>query len=149
MPKSLGGKGDGQNPEQLFAMGYAGEWRQRPFARVNSETDAHIACLLSAIQMVSSQLGKTAEARNAVVHTRVHLGKPKDMDGFGLEVEIQVEGVDQDLIDAGHAVGSSLSLKLIFLNCFLGVPIQSSSGTWRGGQRLEEGLVRSVTKIVR
>jgi hypothetical protein len=24
MPKSLGGKGDGQNPEQLFAMGYAG-----------------------------------------------------------------------------------------------------------------------------
>ena len=22
-PKSLGGKGDGQNPEQLFAMGYA------------------------------------------------------------------------------------------------------------------------------
>ena len=24
-PKSLGGKGDGQNPEQLFAMGYAGE----------------------------------------------------------------------------------------------------------------------------
>lgn len=24
MPKSLGGKGDGQNPEMLFAMGYAG-----------------------------------------------------------------------------------------------------------------------------
>ena len=23
MPKSLGGKGDGQNPEMLFAMGYA------------------------------------------------------------------------------------------------------------------------------
>lgn len=27
MPRSLGGKGDGQNPEQLFAMGYAGTWR--------------------------------------------------------------------------------------------------------------------------
>lgn len=25
LPKSLGGKGDGQNPEQLFAMGYAGK----------------------------------------------------------------------------------------------------------------------------
>ena len=25
MPRSLGGKGDGQNPEQLFAMGYAGQ----------------------------------------------------------------------------------------------------------------------------
>ena len=24
MPRSLGGKGDGQNPEMLFAMGYAG-----------------------------------------------------------------------------------------------------------------------------
>lgn len=24
MPRSLGGKGDGQNPEQLFAMGYSG-----------------------------------------------------------------------------------------------------------------------------
>ncbi len=25
MPRSLGGKGDGQNPEQLFAMGYSGK----------------------------------------------------------------------------------------------------------------------------
>lgn len=99
--------------------------------------------------MVSSQLGKTAEARNAVVHTQVHLGKPKDMDGFGLEVDIQVEGVDQDLIDAGHAVGGSSSLKFVFLNSLLGVPIQSSSETWRGGQRHEEGLVWSVIKIVR
>ncbi|KAF7796647.1 hypothetical protein EIP86_007829 [Pleurotus ostreatoroseus] len=74
MPRSLGGKGDGQNPEQLFAMGYAG------------------------------QQGKTDMARNAVVHTQVYLGKPKDMEGFGLEVEVQVEGIeDQALIDAGHA----------------------------------------------
>ena len=62
-----------------------------------------IACLLSAIQMVSGQMGKGDEARNAVVHTQVHLGKPKEMDGFGLEVEIQVEGVSQELLDAGHA----------------------------------------------
>jgi organic hydroperoxide reductase OsmC/OhrA len=26
MPRSLGGKGDGQNPEQLFAMGYSGAY---------------------------------------------------------------------------------------------------------------------------
>ncbi|KAI0346819.1 OsmC-like protein [Trametopsis cervina] len=84
MPRSLGGKGDGQNPEQLFAMGYS-------------------ACLLSAIQLASNKLGKTDEARNAVVHTQVHLGKPNGMDGYGLEVEIQVEGVSQDLVDAGHA----------------------------------------------
>lgn len=54
--------------------------------------------------MVSNQFGKTSEARNAVVHTQVYLGKPKEMDGFGLEVKIQVEGVDQELIDAGHEV---------------------------------------------
>ncbi|THH00764.1 hypothetical protein EW026_g1811 [Hermanssonia centrifuga] len=62
------------------------------------------ACFLSALQLVAGQQGKKEAARNAVVHTQVHLGKPNDMDGFGLEVEIQVEGVeDQALIDAGHA----------------------------------------------
>lgn len=44
--------------------------------------------------------------KNAVVHAQVHLGKPKDMDGFALEAEIQVEGVDQELIDAGHKVST-------------------------------------------
>ncbi|KAH9858472.1 OsmC-like protein [Lenzites betulinus] len=84
MPKSLGGKGDGQNPEQLFAVGYA-------------------ACFLSALQMVAGKTGKTDRARNAVVHTQVHLGQPEGMEGFGLQVDIQVEGVeDMELIQAGH-----------------------------------------------
>ncbi|KAI0829831.1 OsmC-like protein [Trametes gibbosa] len=84
MPKSLGGKGDGQNPEQLFAMGYA-------------------ACFLSALQMVAGQTGKTDQARNAVVHAQVHLGQPEGMEGFGLQVDIQIEGIeDMELIQAGH-----------------------------------------------
>ncbi|KAI0080597.1 OsmC-like protein [Panus rudis PR-1116 ss-1] len=84
MPRSLGGKWDGQNPEQLFAMGYA-------------------ACLLSALQLVAGQRGQFESAKNAAVHAQVHIGKPKDLDGFGLEVELQVEGIDdQELIDAGH-----------------------------------------------
>ncbi|KAI0745908.1 OsmC-like protein [Earliella scabrosa] len=84
MPRSLGGKGDGQNPEQLFAMGYA-------------------ACFLSALQMVAGQTGKTDRARNAMVHTQVHIGEPKDLGGFGLEVDIQVDGVDDsELIQAAH-----------------------------------------------
>ncbi|KAI0335140.1 OsmC-like protein [Cubamyces sp. BRFM 1775] len=84
MPRSLGGKGDGQNPEQLFAMGYA-------------------ACFLSALQMVAGQTGKTDKARNAVVHTQVHLGQPEGMEGFALQVDIQVEGIDDmELIQAGH-----------------------------------------------
>ncbi|KAJ3486430.1 hypothetical protein NLI96_g4240 [Meripilus lineatus] len=85
LPKSLGGKGDGQNPEQLFAMGYA-------------------SCFLGALQLVAGKMGKSDQARNAIVHTQVHIGKPNDMEGFGLEVEIKVEGIeDQALIDAGHA----------------------------------------------
>jgi len=84
MPRSLGGKGDGQNPEQLFAMGYA-------------------SCLLGAIQLVAGQQGKAEMAKNATVHAQVHMGKPNGLKGFGLEVEIQVEGIeDQALIDAGH-----------------------------------------------
>ncbi|KAH9941161.1 OsmC-like protein [Epithele typhae] len=84
MPKSLGGKGDGQNPEQLLAMGYA-------------------ACFLSALQMVSGQMGRKEAAMNAVIRTQVHIGQPKEMEGFGLRVDIQVEGIqDDELIQAAH-----------------------------------------------
>ncbi|KAI1795612.1 OsmC-like protein [Ganoderma leucocontextum] len=84
MPKSLGGKGDGQNPEQLFAMGYA-------------------ACFLNALQMVAGRTGKVDVARNATVHAQVHIGQPEGNEGFALQVDIQVEGVeDVDLIEAGH-----------------------------------------------
>ncbi|KAG6812702.1 hypothetical protein H0H92_001204 [Tricholoma furcatifolium] len=80
-PKELGGSGKGENPEQLFAMGYA-------------------SCLLGAIQLVAGRMGK--DASNAVVHTSVHLGEPKELGGFGLAVDIKVEGVDEDVLKAGH-----------------------------------------------
>ncbi|KIJ68117.1 hypothetical protein HYDPIDRAFT_37681 [Hydnomerulius pinastri MD-312] len=84
MPKALAGKGDGQNPEQLFAMGYA-------------------SCFLGALQMMAGRMGKKDAARNAVIHTSVHLGEPEQMGGFGLAVDIKVEGVeDEELIKAGH-----------------------------------------------
>ncbi|KAH9946997.1 OsmC-like protein [Amylocystis lapponica] len=83
-PKAMGGKGDGNNPEQLFAMGYA-------------------SCFLGALQMVAGKAGKADMARDAVIRTEVHLGQANDMPGFGLQVSIQVEGVpDDDLIKAGH-----------------------------------------------
>ena len=62
------------------------------------------ACLLASIQVASNALSQVSEAKNAVVHTQVHLGKPHGHDGYGLEVEIQVEGVSQELLDAGHEV---------------------------------------------
>lgn len=63
------------------------------------------ACLLGAIQLVAGQQGKSELVKNATVHAQVHMGKPNGLKGFGLEVEIQVEGIeDQALIDAGHEV---------------------------------------------
>ncbi|KAI0066066.1 OsmC-like protein [Artomyces pyxidatus] len=83
-PKSLGGQGDGQNPEQLFAMAYAG-------------------CFLTALQLAAGRMGKVKEARNAVVHANVHMGQATEMDDLGVAVDILVEGIaDQALIDAGH-----------------------------------------------
>ena len=84
MPKSLGGKGDGQNPEMLFAMGYACKHHDQ----IISTLDVcllmyHTACMLASIQLASSKLNKVSEAKDAVVHTRVHLGKPSGHDGYG------------------------------------------------------------------
>ncbi|KAH7913266.1 OsmC/Ohr family [Hygrophoropsis aurantiaca] len=84
LPKAMGGKGDGQNPEQLFAMGYA-------------------SCYLGALQMMAGKTGKKDAARNAVIHASVHLGEAEGLGGFGLAVDIKVEGVeDEELIKAGH-----------------------------------------------
>ncbi|ESK92110.1 organic hydroperoxide resistance protein [Moniliophthora roreri MCA 2997] len=82
-PKELGGNGNGQNPEQLFAMGYA-------------------ACLLGAIRAVAAQKGKADVVKDAKVHTSVHIGTPNELPGFGLAVDIKVEGVDDELLKAGH-----------------------------------------------
>lgn len=48
--------------------------------------------------------GKQEMGKNAVVHTSVHIGEPDNMEGFGLAVDIKVEGVDEELLKAGHEV---------------------------------------------
>lgn len=83
-PKVLGGDGDGQNPEQLFAMGYA-------------------SCFLGALQATAGRLGKADVIKDAVVRTSVHLGEVEELGGFGIAVDIQVGGVeDEALIKAAH-----------------------------------------------
>ncbi|KAF9793006.1 OsmC-like protein [Thelephora terrestris] len=83
-PKSIGGKGDGQNPEQLFAMGYA-------------------SCFLGALQFVASNAGKKEAAAKAKIHSSVVLGHAAEMDGFALKVNLKVEGIeDESLIKAAH-----------------------------------------------
>jgi lipoyl-dependent peroxiredoxin len=69
-PKELGGGGGaGNNPEQLFAAGYA-------------------ACFLGAMKFVSSQGGPKVPAETTVTST-VGIG-PRSEGGFGLDVALEV-----------------------------------------------------------
>src|ERR1700735_58197 len=89
-PKELGGGGGpGQNPEQLFAAGYA-------------------ACFIGAMKFVSSQGGPKVPA-NATVTATVGIG-PRSEGGFGLEVALEgsLPGVDHGeattLVEKAHQV---------------------------------------------
>jgi Ohr subfamily peroxiredoxin len=69
-PKELGGGGGaGNNPEQLFATGYA-------------------ACFIGAMKFVASQGGPKVPA-DATVTSTVGIG-PRSAGGFGLDVELAV-----------------------------------------------------------
>src|SRR5579862_7955199 len=69
-PKELGGPGGaGNNPEQLFAAGYA-------------------ACFLSAMKFVASQGGPKVPADTSVTAT-VGVG-PRSDGGFGLDIELDI-----------------------------------------------------------
>ena len=68
-PKALGGKGDGINPEQLFASGYA-------------------ACFLSSMQLLAAQGVATVPA-NAEVMATVGFG-PRSEGGLGIEIALEI-----------------------------------------------------------
>ena len=69
-PKELGGAGgDGVNPEQLFATGYA-------------------ACFIGAMKFVASQGGPKVPPDTAVTAT-VGIG-PRSEGGFGLDIALEV-----------------------------------------------------------
>jgi lipoyl-dependent peroxiredoxin len=69
-PKELGGSGaPGNNPEQLFAAGYA-------------------ACFIGAMKFVASQGGPKVPAETAVTAT-VGIG-PRSEGGFGLDIELEI-----------------------------------------------------------
>ncbi|QCR20472.1 organic hydroperoxide resistance protein [Agrococcus sp. SGAir0287] len=88
VPKDMGGSGEGSNPEQLFAAGYA-------------------ACFHSALQGVA-RAQKVAIADSSV-GARVHIG-PNGDGGYGLAVELEVvipelpHDQAQALADAAHQV---------------------------------------------
>lgn len=88
LPVELGGRGHGNNPEQLFAAGYA-------------------ACFLSAMKTVASSVNVKVPSDASTTAT-VGIG-PRTEGGFGLSVQINVQlpGVNREdgqrLIEAAHA----------------------------------------------
>jgi osmotically inducible protein OsmC len=87
-PPELGGSGNGTNPEQLFAIGYA-------------------ACFHSALRLIAR--GEKADVSDSAVGARVSLGQ-LDNGGFGLAVELEISlpNLDHDsaqrLTEKAHQV---------------------------------------------
>ena len=89
-PKELGGAGgDGTNPEQMFAAGYA-------------------ACFIGAMKVAAGQLKLRVPADVAVTGT-VGIG-PRSEGGFGIEAALRIElpGMEradaERLVEAAHQV---------------------------------------------
>src|SRR6188768_538434 len=88
VPKEMGGSGEGTNPEELFAAGYA-------------------TCFLSAIHAVGR--GLSLDTGDASVSASVGIGSNGE-GGFGLAVELDIYAPNvpadrrQELVDAAHAV---------------------------------------------
>ncbi|HYI83380.1 MAG TPA: organic hydroperoxide resistance protein [Acetobacteraceae bacterium] len=90
-PKELGGGGGaGNNPEQLFAAGYA-------------------ACFLGAMKHVASQGGTAKVPAETSVKATVGIG-PRSEGGFGIDVQLDVSlpGVSREeaqaLVEKAHQV---------------------------------------------
>jgi osmotically inducible protein OsmC len=87
-PKELGGAGDGTNPEQLFAAGYA-------------------ACFHSALKLVAGKVG--VDTTDSEVVADVSLGM-LDTGGFGLaaQLEVSLPAVDREtalaVVEKAHQV---------------------------------------------
>jgi Ohr subfamily peroxiredoxin len=88
IPKEMGGSGNGSNPEELFAAGYA-------------------SCFHSAIKLIAGQ--RKLKVDDSSVSADVGIG-PNDAGGFALTVALHVElpGLDQagadELVEAAHQV---------------------------------------------
>ncbi len=89
-PKELGGAGgDGTNPEQLFAAGYA-------------------ACFIGALKVAGLQL-KAAIPADTTVTATIGIG-PRSEGGFGITADLLVDlpglgrAEAQNLVDAAHQI---------------------------------------------
>lgn len=89
-PKELGGNGQGNNPEQLMAVAYAG-------------------CYLGAMRFAASNEKLGTVPADATVTSTVGIG-PRDEGGFGLTISLEVSmpGVDravaETIMERGHFI---------------------------------------------
>lgn len=87
-PKEMGGSGQGVNPEQMFAAGYA-------------------ACFLSAMKLAAEQKNKKL-ADDASIDASVGIGPHPSGNGFALQVgmDVHTPGMDkseaEDIIQLAH-----------------------------------------------
>ena len=90
VPKEMGGNGAGNNPEQLFAVGYA-------------------ACYLGAMRFAASSEKLGTVPADASVTSTVGIG-PRADGGFGLQVELKVlmpgveRAVAEKIAERGHFI---------------------------------------------
>jgi osmotically inducible protein OsmC len=80
-PVELGGNGQGTNPEQLFAAGYA-------------------ACFHSALRLIGRK--ERADVSDSAVAAKIHFGALTDTEGYGLaaELEIALPALDRETAEA-------------------------------------------------
>ncbi|MBP2266947.1 Ohr subfamily peroxiredoxin [Pseudarthrobacter sp. PvP004] len=79
-PVELGGNGEGTNPEQLFAAGYA-------------------ACFHSALRLVGRK--ERVDLSDSAVAAKIHFGALTDSEGYGLAAELEIA---LPALDRGTAV---------------------------------------------
>ncbi|MFT3728688.1 MAG: Ohr family peroxiredoxin [Terricaulis sp.] len=85
--KALGGSGEGSNPEQFFALGYAN-------------------CFNGAVLLVASQ--KKIDASKAVVTVEIGLGRDDSGLGLSAKIGLSAPGLEpaqvKELLEAAHQV---------------------------------------------
>ncbi|CAE6379945.1 unnamed protein product [Rhizoctonia solani] len=83
VPQEMGGTGNGKNPDQLLALGYA-------------------SCFLGALQLAAKN--KNIRFSNDVqVKAAVSFGDAKDS-GYGIGIELSIIGADSALAQAAHEI---------------------------------------------
>jgi len=78
-PRSMGGRGDGTNPEQLFALGYG-------------------ACFQGAMRRAATDDATKKAIRDSVVRTSVSLGPEGESFAITVTLEVYVPGLELDAV---------------------------------------------------